>query len=148
MSVAHVETVDVTARKFHQAACVVCLAAAFVIGSAAGAWLVAVVGLVLALGRYWWPADIFRQFTWRVLEPAGLLPRRDQQEDHSTRRVARVLGGIILLIAALLLGLGLGLAWLLVAAIGLMIGLDAAFNLCLLCVVTYQVEKRRTLRAG
>lgn len=148
MNAAPVETVDVTARKVHQGACVVCLAVAFVAGSSVGAWLVAAIGLVLALGRYWWPADIFRQLTWRVLEPAGLLPRRDLQEDHSTRRVARVLGGAILLIAALLLGFGLGMAWVLVAAIGVMIALDAAFNVCLLCVVTYQVGKRRMLRAG
>ena len=82
---------DLTARKFHQAACVLFLALAFVIGPAAGRWLVALIGLVLLAGRYWWPADIFRQLVWRVLEPAGLLRRREVQEDHTTRRVARVL---------------------------------------------------------
>lgn len=132
---------DVTARKFHQASCVLLLAIGFVAGSAVGAWLVALVGVIMAAGRYWWPADILRQLVWRVLEPAGILRRRDVQEDHDTRRIARVLGGVILLIAAALLALGQGWAWLLIGAIGVMIFLDAAFNFCALCAVTYQVAK-------
>ena len=125
---ASAQTFDVTARKFHQAACVLVLAVAFVLGAAVGRWLVALVGLVLLAGRYWWPADVFRQLVWRVLEPAGLLRRREVQEDHETRRVARVLGGAILLAAAVLLSLGQGWGWILVAAIGLMVFLDAAFD--------------------
>lgn len=142
------DTFDVTARKFHQAICVLLLAAGFVLGSDTGRWLVALVGLVMLLGRFWWPADIFRQLTWRVLEPAGILQRRDVQEDHGTRRVARVLGGVILLGAALLLTLGLGWAWFLVAAIGLMISLDAVLNFCVLCALTYHARRLSAARAG
>jgi hypothetical protein len=123
-----IETFDRTARRFHQAACVVLLMIAYVVGPPAAAWLVALVGVVLLAGRYWWPADIFRQLTWRVLEPAGILPRQDVQEDHETRRVARVLGGAVILIGAILIGLGQGWAWLLAAAIGVMILLDALFS--------------------
>ena len=119
---------DRTARKFHQAACVLFLALAFVLGPAAGRWLVALIGIVLVAGRYWWPADVFRQFAWRVLEPVGVLHRREVQEDHATRRVARVLGGVVLLGAALLLSSTPGWAWILVAAIAVMIFLDAAFD--------------------
>ena len=119
---------DTTARKFHQAACVLLMATGFVLGSGTGRWLVALVGLVLLGGRYWWPADIFRQLVWRVLEPAGLLARREVSEDHQTRRVARVLGGAVLLVAAVLLSVGLGWSWVLVAAIAVMIFLDAAFD--------------------
>ncbi|HEV7216668.1 MAG TPA: DUF4395 family protein, partial [Chloroflexota bacterium] len=100
------ETFDVTARKFHQAVCVALLAIAYIVGARSGLWLVGVVGAVLLLGRFWWPADIFRQFDWRVLEPAGILKRRDVQEDHETRRIARVLGGVVLLASAVLLGVG------------------------------------------
>lgn len=132
---------DVTARKAHQALCVLFLAIAFVIGAGAGRWLVMLVGLILAAGRYWWPADVFRQLVWRVLEPAGLLRRREVQEDHATRGVARVLGGAILVAAAVLLSLGQGWAWLLVAAIGVMIFLDAAFDFCLLCALTYRLGR-------
>jgi hypothetical protein len=122
------ETFDVTARKFHQGVCVALLAIAFVLGARAGLWLVALVGAVLLLGRFWWPADIFRQFTWRVLEPAGILQRREAQEDHETRRIARVMGGVVLLVSAVLLGVSLFWAWVFVALMGIMIFLDAAFD--------------------
>jgi hypothetical protein len=26
-----------------------------------------VAGAVMLVGRFWWPADIFRQLTWRLL---------------------------------------------------------------------------------
>jgi hypothetical protein len=136
------ETFDVTARKFHQAACVVLLAVAYVLGWPAAPWLVGLVAVVLGIGRFWWPLDIFRQLVWRVLEPAGILRRKEVQEDHRTRRVARVLGGILLLGAAVLIVLRLDLAWLLVLAIGLMIALDAVFDFCVLCAVTHQVRSR------
>jgi hypothetical protein len=122
------ETFDVTARKFHQGVCVALLAVAFVLGARSGLWLVALVGAVLLLGRFWWPADIFRQFTWRVLEPAGILQRREAQEDHETRRIARVMGGAVLLVSAALLGITIFWAWLLVAVMAIMIFLDAAFD--------------------
>lgn len=122
------DTFDVTARKFHQGACVAGLALAFVVGASAGRWLVALIGLILLVGRYWWPADVFRQFVWRVLEPAGIMRRREVQEDHTTRRVARVLGGAIVLCATALLSLGQGWGWILVGAIAVMIFLDAAFD--------------------
>jgi hypothetical protein len=123
-----VESFDVTARKFHQGVCVTLLAIAFIIGARSGLWLVALVGAVLLLGRYWWPADIFRQFNWRVLEPAGILKRREYQEDHETRRIARVMGGVVLLVSAVLLGVSMPWAWVLVALMGIMIFLDAAFD--------------------
>ncbi len=140
------ETHDITARKFHQALSVLFLAAGFVLGAAAGKWLVALIGIIMLAGRYWWPADIFRQLAWRVLEPAGILRRREVQEDHQTRRVARVLGGSLLLAAALLLHLGQSWAWLLVAAIGVMIFLDAAFNFCVLCALTYRFGRLQAHR--
>ncbi len=138
------EIFDVSARKVHQWVCVALLAAGFVLGTPVGIWLVALIGVVMLAGRFWWPADIFRQVTWRVLEPAGIVRRREVQEDHDTRRVARVLGGIILLAAAALLAAGLGIGWVLSAAIGIMIALDAAFNFCVLCFLTYQVARLQT----
>ncbi|HEX6510467.1 MAG TPA: DUF4395 family protein [Chloroflexota bacterium] len=137
------DTFDVTARKVHQATCVALLAVGFIVGMGIGPWLVALVGVILLVGRYWWPADIFRQFTWRVIEPAGILRRRDVQEDHDTRRLARVLGGAVLLISAVLLALGQVWAWVFVAAIAIMIALDAVFDFCVLCAITYRVARLR-----
>lgn len=138
-----VETYDITARKAHQGTCVFLLACAFVVGGALGTWLVALIGVVMLAGRFWWQADIFRQFVWRVLEPAGLLRRRDVQEDHETRRIARVLGGLVFLLSAGLLALGQMWAWLLVAAIAVMILLDATFDFCALCAITYRIARLR-----
>lgn len=133
---------DVTARKVHQWAMVVLIAVAFLIGPPAAAVLLAVAGGVMLVGRFWWPADIFRQVTWRLLEPAGVLRRREVHEDHETRRVARVIGGFAWLLAAVLLLLQVTvLAWVIAFAIAVMVLLDAAVNFCALCFLVARVRR-------
>jgi len=134
---------DVTARKVHQWAMVALVAAAFLLGATPLApALLVFAGLVMLVGRFWWPADVFRQITWRVLEPAGLLPRRELHEDHETRRVARVIGGTAWLVSAVLLVAGLPLAaWVVAFAIGVMVALDAAVDFCALCFLTGLVRR-------
>lgn len=123
------ETFDASARKFHQLAIVALLAVAYVVDGLAAVPLVAFAGVVMLAGRFWWPADVFRQLAWRVLEPSGILPRRDVVEDHATRRVARVLGGVALLLGAVLVAVQQTVAgWVLVALIAAMIFLDGAFD--------------------
>jgi len=96
----------------------------------AGAWMVAFkkgAGVIMLAGRFWWPADVFRQLTWRLLEPSGVLRRREVHEDHETRRVARVLGGVAWLLAAALVVAGAPvLAWVVAFLIAVMVVLDAA----------------------
>lgn len=133
---------DVTARKVHQWAMVALVVIGFLLPAPAGAALLAVAGVIMLLGRFWWPADVFRQLTWRVLEPAGVLRRRDVHEDHDTRRVARVLGGAVWILSALLLLLHLTIAaWVLAFAIAVMVVLDAAVNFCALCFVMGLVRR-------
>jgi hypothetical protein len=125
---------DVTARRAHQWTMVALVALGFLLGEPAGAVPLAVAGAVMLAGRFWWPADVVRQLVWRVLEPRGLLRRRDVHEDHSVRAVARVIGGIAWLAAAALLLLGLPvLAWVIALAIAAMVALDAALDFCALC---------------
>lgn len=138
-----VATFDASARKFHQWSVVALLVIAYAVDLSIGIWLVALAGVVMLVGRFWWPADIFRQLAWRVLEPAGVLPRRDVVEDHATRRVARALGGGVFLVSAGLLAAGQPWAWGLVAAIAVMITLDAAFDFCVLCELNYRYAKLR-----
>src|SRR3979411_2387236 len=122
---------DVTARKTHQWTMVALVALGFVLGEPAGAIPLAVAGSTMLVGRFWWPADVVRQFIWRVAEPAGWLPRIEREEDHATRRVARVLGGIVWLVCAALVLLGAStLAWILAAAIAVMVVLDASIDFC------------------
>lgn len=133
---------DVTARKVHQWSVVALVVIAFLVQGPVAVALLTLAGLVMLVGRFWWPADLFRQLTWRVLEPAGLLRRRDVHEDHDTRRVARALGGAVWLVAAVLLLAGWSVvAWVLAFAIAVMVVLDAAVDFCALCFVTARAHR-------
>jgi hypothetical protein len=136
---------DVTARKVHQWSMVALVVIGFLLGgvsAAAGAVPLVAAGIVMLVGRFWWPADVFRQLTWRVLEPAGALRRREVREDHEVRRVARVIGGVVWLLSAALLLLGAPVeAWVIAFAIAVMVVLDAAVDFCALCFLVAQVRR-------
>ena len=133
---------DVTARKAHQWTMIVLVALGFVLGEPLGAIPLALAGAIMLVGRFWWPADLVRQFVWRVAEPAGWLPRIEREEDHATRRVARVLGGLVwLACAALLLGGFAVVAWVLAFAIAIMVALDASVDFCALCFVVARLDR-------
>lgn len=138
---------DRTARKAHQWTMVALVAAGLILQGIAGALLLTVAGLIMLAGRFWWPADVVRQLVWRVLEPAGILKRDDVHEDHETRRIARILGGIIWLLAAgsMLAGNPV-LAWVLTLPIAVMVALDASLDFCALCFVVAQLNRRGILR--
>jgi len=138
---------DRTARKAHQWTMVAVVVLGLVIQGATGSLLVAIAGAIMLVGRFWWPADVVRQAVWRVLEPAGILKRDDVQEDHETRRNARILGGSLWLIAAgLILAGNAVLGWVIAVPIAVMVGLDASLNFCALCFVLAQLDQRGILR--
>src|SRR5260370_23979665 len=149
MSAATIQTpvYDRTARKAHQWTMVALVAAGLILQGIAGALLLTVAGVIMLAGRFWWPADVVRQLVWRVLEPAGILKRDDVHEDHETRRIARVLGGIIWLLAAgsMLAGNPV-LAWVLTLPIAVMVAMDASLDFCALCFVVAQLNRRGILR--
>jgi hypothetical protein len=96
----------------------------------------------MLVGRFWWPADLVRQFVWRVAEPSGWLERVDREEDHATRRVARVLGGAIWLFSAVLILAGFATpAWVLTGLIAVMVALDASVSFCALCFVVQRLDR-------
>ncbi|HYY46470.1 MAG TPA: DUF4395 family protein [Candidatus Angelobacter sp.] len=137
---------DRTARKAHQWTMVGVVAFGLLLQGTAGAVLIAFAGLVMLVGRFWWPADVVRQLVWRVLEPRGILRRDDVHEDHETRRIARVLGGLLWLIAAAVLLAGSSLlAWVITVPIGVMVALDASLDFCALCFVVAQLQQRGVL---
>jgi Domain of unknown function (DUF4395) len=137
---------DRTARKAHQWTMVVLIAAGLILGGIPGTVLLAIAGGTMLAGRFWWPADVVRQLTWRVLEPAGILKRDDVHEDHETRRIARIIGGVLWLLAALLLSLNPALAWVITVPIAVMVALDASLNFCALCFFRAQLDQRGILR--
>ena len=133
---------DVTARKAHQWTMVLLVILAFVIGEPRGALPLALAGAIMLIGRFWWPADLARQFVWRVAEPAGWLKRVDREEDHATRRIARVMGGIVWLLCAALVLAGYSIAgWILAALIGIMVALDASVDFCALCFLVHRLDR-------
>lgn len=137
---------DRTARKAHQWTMVALVAAGLLLQGGAGAVLIAVAGVVMLVGRFWWPADVVRQLVWRVLEPRGILRRDDVHEDHETRRIARVLGGVLWLVAAgSLLAGGSLLTWVITVPIAIMVALDASLDFCALCFVVAQLQQRGVL---
>lgn len=134
---------DVSARKAHQWSMVVLIVLGFVLGEPRGALPLVLAGGIMLLGRFWWPADLVRQFVWRVAEPAGWLPRIEREEDHATRRIARVLGGIVWLLAAVLVLTGVATiaAWVLAGLIAVMVALDASVDFCALCFVVARLDR-------
>ncbi|MGH7861471.1 MAG: DUF4395 family protein [Candidatus Dormibacteraceae bacterium] len=134
------ELFDATARKVHQWLMVALVVIAF-LGAARWAPIpLLIAGVIMVGGRFFWPLDVARQLTWRVLEPAHLLPRLDRAEDHQTRRIARVLGGVIWIAAAILVGAGLStLGFVLAGLIAVMVVLDASVDFCVLCFLSAQL---------
>ena len=133
---------DVTARKAHQWSMVALVVLGFLLGEPTGALPLTLAGTIMLLGRFWWPADVVRQFVWRVAEPAGWLTRRDREEDHTTRRIARALGGLVwLLCAALVLAGFATAAWVLAGLIAVMVVLDAALDFCALCFALARLDR-------
>jgi len=138
---------DRTARRAHQWTMIVLVGAGLILQGVAGSLLIAIAGAIMLVGRFWWPADVVRQVVWRALEPAGLLKRDDVHEDHETRRVARVIGGAIWLIAAAFLLAGIpAVTWVLSIPIGVMVALDASLDFCALCFLVAQLDQRGILR--
>lgn len=138
---------DRTARKAHQWTMVALVVVGLLLNGIVGALLIALAGAVMLVGRFWWPADIVRQLVWRVLEPAGILRRDDVHEDHETRRIARIIGGALWLLAALSLAAGYAvLAWVITLPIAAMVALDASLDFCALCFVVAQLSRRGILR--
>ena len=144
-AIAHeTECTDVTARRAHQfgvvGLSVLGIAFAWIVPEMpTGGILLLAAGVIMGVGRYWTGADIFRQFVWRVAEPRGWVQADLVPEAMATRRVARVIGGLVLGAAALL-----AFADETVAATALtgmlvpMMLLDATASICLLCIARVQ----------
>jgi hypothetical protein len=146
-SLAHeTECTDVTARRVHQFGVVALAVTGTVLAWATpevpvGAVVILVGAFIMGVGRYWAGADVFRQFAWRVAEPRGWLRENLVPEAMATRRVARVIGGVVLATAAVLAFAGEVIpATALVAILVPMMLLDATASICLLCVMRVQVR--------
>lgn len=136
--------IDERALQTNQAAIVAIVAVAFIIGFGPGAWLVAFVGLALAIGATFPGKGPFQLFYRHVLKRSGLITPRPHSGDPAAPRFAQTLGAVCLLGAAVLLiagatVLGAGLA-LIVVALALT---NLVFGFCTGCWLFLQIARFR-----
>lgn len=132
---------DRTALRVNQAVIITLLTLAFVLDQR---WLVAAVGLVLALGTASPALALFQRLYRDALRPAGLLAPDLYEEDAAPHRFAQGVGAAVLGLACLALflgaaalGWGLALLVLLLAAVNLLLGFCAG------CFVFFQIQRLR-----
>ena len=149
--------VDHSALKVNQAGIVVTVLVAFA-GSALVRPLLMLIPLLAAallLGTFVPQAAPFKQLYFTVLKPRGIVkpnPVQDRPEPHN---FAQGMGGVVLVIASLLVFFTtptygavfavLGLALSLLVAVLAFVNL--AFGYCLGCQIFFQLERRGLLRA-
>ena len=144
-----IECADVTARRVHQYTVVALALFGLAAGGPLGTALLALDGLVMLFGRFWGPADVFRQVVWRVAEPRGWLTPVMVPEELGTRRVARAIGGLLLLVMASTVAYGQRLVGVVIGVPLLtMILLDATLSFCALCFLNFQARRLRFILAG
>ncbi|GIW03973.1 MAG: hypothetical protein KatS3mg059_0593 [Thermomicrobiales bacterium] len=134
--------VDLNALRTNQALIVAFVVLAFVLGSAAGAWLILAAGVSLAIGAALPGYGPFQLFYRYVVRATGLIPAKPRPDDPAPHRFAQALGATVLIVAAGALfaeitPLGWVLAWS-VAALAL---INLLFGFCAGCFLFYQLHR-------
>jgi len=137
--------VDVTAIKFSQGSIVTLTLLAFLLDQP---WLLAFVGVVLAIGTIWPQGTLFKQLYYRILKPAGLLKPNVIEDDPAPHRFAQGMAATFLLLASLILlvfdapVLGWGLAGL----VAVLAAVNLVFSFCAGCFTYYQLARLGLIR--
>jgi hypothetical protein len=134
--------VDVNGLRTNQALIIAFVTLAFVLGNAAGAWLILATGVSLAIGAALPGYGPFQLFYRYVVRATGLIPAKPRPDDPAPHRFAQALGATVLILAAgALLAdltiLGWVLAWI-VAALAL---INLLFGFCAGCFLFYQLHR-------
>ncbi len=135
--------VDHRQLQVNQAAIVALVVIGFVAGNGVGAVLTAVTGLSLATGALRPGSGPFQVLYRRVLRPAGLRPDV-HTGDPAPHRFAALMGSGVLLVAALLLGLGADISgWGLVFIVVALALVNLLFGFCAGCFLYLQLGRLR-----
>lgn len=134
-----VRKVDQTGLKVGQAATIILLLAAFILGS----WLlVAIVAVSQLLGALDVSYAPFRLLYKLVLRPAGLVRPRIEPDQPEPHHFAMLVGAIFNAAAVVLLLAGLPVAgWALVWVVIVLANLNFWLNFCLGCWMYYQLNR-------
>lgn len=132
---------DRTALKVNQAAIIALLVLAFLLNLP---WLVALVAAVMALGTLSPQLALFQRLYRDVLKPAGLLKPDIHNEDAAPHRFAQGMGASVLVVAALALFAGLSLlGWGLTLLVVVLAAVNLLFGFCAGCFIYTQLARLR-----
>ena len=111
-------------------------------------WLVAAIGLVLAIGTLFPAASLFKQIYLKVLKPAKLLKPNIITDDPAPHRFAQGVGAVFLLASSVaLLGAGNAVVgWTLAWVVIVLAAINLFFGFCAGCFVYYQLDRAGLLR--
>lgn len=134
--------IDANALRTNQVLIVGLTVLAFVLGTPAGAVIIAFVAASLAIGAARPGTGPFQQLHRRVLVPRGIVKAAPRDEDPAPHRFAQTVGASFLAVSAVLLfadfsTAGWVLAWIVVA----LALVNLLFNFCAGCFMFVQLRK-------
>lgn len=134
--------VDANVLRTNQVTIVAVVAVAFVIGAGAGAWLIALLALSMAIGAARPGFGPIQLFYRRVLTPSGLVKPSPREESPAPHRFAQALGAAFLFASALLLLAGVTtFGWLLGGVVVALALTNLVFGFCAGCFVFLQLRR-------
>ena len=141
--------VDERALQVNQLLIATLVAAAFAVGFDAGRWLIALVGVSLAIGASAPGFGPFQLLYRHLLKRSGLVKPDPQPGDPAPHRFAQALGAAFLLLATLCFLAGatvIGAALALIVAVLALVNL--VFGFCLGCFIFLQIGRVRRQPRG
>ena len=127
--------VDTNALKFNQINIVGWTMVAFIFD---WPWLVALVGIAMALGMLQPERGPFRLAYKNLLVPAHIVKPNVIDDDPAPHRFALGFGAVVVLVAAAVFALGLPVVgWALAALVALLAFINFAFNYCVGCQIYF-----------
>ena len=115
---------------------------AFVLGDAAGRWLILFTGAVMALGTISPPLALFKQVHQRILRPAGLLGPDVRVEDPMPHQFAQALGAAFLFASfGALVGGATTAGWVLNWIVTGLAFINLSIQFCAGCFMYYQLDR-------
>ena len=130
---------DRSELRFNQMAIITLLVVGFLLDSV---WLVALVGLVMAVGTLWSRLGLFKRFYHTVVKPAGWLKPDLVTDTPDAHLFAQGVGALFLVAATLALLAGQTLlGWTLTWIVVVLAAVNLFFGFCVGCFLYYQLSR-------
>jgi Domain of unknown function (DUF4395) len=133
--------IDRTALRFNQAVIITLLLVGFLLDQP---WLVAMVGVVMALGTVVPGLALFQRIYRDLLRPRGLLKPDLHAEDATPHRFAQGMGAAVLVGASVAFAAGApAVGWGLALLVVVLAAVNVFFGFCAGCFVFFQLQRLR-----